>query len=61
MDILSDWSKNWQIELSIPKCSSLLLSGNSEFVDVNLEKIGDAVLRVLPARDSVNDLAGCHC
>jgi len=53
IDILCKWSKNWQIDLSFSKCSSLLLSGNSKFVDVNLVKIGN---NVLPALDSVNDL-----
>jgi len=53
IDILSDWSKNRQIDLFIPNRSSLLLSGISKFVDVNLLKIGNAVL---PALVSVNDL-----
>jgi len=45
--------KKRQIDLSISKCSSLLLPDNSKFVDVNLVKIGNDVL---PALDSVNDL-----
>jgi len=53
IDILCEWSKNWQFDLSISKCSSLLLSLNFKFVDVNLVKIGNDVL---PALDSVNAL-----
>jgi len=49
IDILCEWSKYWQIDRSISKCSSLL------FVDVNLVKIGRPN-DVLPALDSVKDL-----
>ena len=33
LDSLMAWSKSWQLQLAVSKCGSLLLKGNSSFVD----------------------------
>ena len=53
LDSLISWSKTWQLQLAVAKCSSLLLKGKSSFIDEQELFINDDPLAVL---DVVKDL-----
>jgi Reverse transcriptase (RNA-dependent DNA polymerase)/Endonuclease-reverse transcriptase len=50
---LLEWSDRWQLNFSVGKCGSLLIRGNSNFIDTQDLFIGDNTLN---AFDSVKDL-----
>ena len=53
LDSLVSWSKSWQLQLSVPKCGSVLLKGKSPFEDTNELVIDNNPLAVF---ESVKDL-----
>ena len=52
LDSLISWSQAWQMQLSTPKCGSILLKGNSPFVDNDELFINNNILTVF---ESVKD------
>jgi hypothetical protein len=53
LDKLFEWSKNWQLNLSVYKCGSLLLKGSSSFEDEHELLLDNERLNVL---DEISDL-----
>jgi len=48
LDSLKAWSDLWQLRLSVPKCSSLFLAGQSNYVDVHqLHIANNAIIHIM--------------
>jgi hypothetical protein len=53
LDRLSVWSNTWQLKLAVNKCGSILLKGNSSYVDCEELSLNDNPLTIL---ECVTDL-----